>query len=88
VTGDNDAPLWPQEEDWQRFYAIETMVNHWDRPDWWPGRADCRAGVTAYYVLLGLVVAVRAARFIRRADLVGIECELRVVGVAVSGLAA
>lgn len=33
-----DGPLSPQDEDWQRFCAVETMVNHWDRPDWWPGR--------------------------------------------------
>lgn len=34
----SDPPLSPQDEDWLRFCAVETMVSHWDRPGWWPGR--------------------------------------------------
>jgi 2'-5' RNA ligase len=30
------------ETDWENFSGLTTMVNHWDRADWWPGR-------TAYY---------------------------------------
>ena len=27
-----------QEDDWRRFSSLTTMQNHWDRPDWTPGR--------------------------------------------------
>src|SRR4051812_2332921 len=32
------STLSPQDEDWQRFRAIRTTVNHWQRPGWSPGR--------------------------------------------------
>ncbi|MFI5906221.1 2'-5' RNA ligase family protein [Dactylosporangium sp. NPDC051541] len=28
----------PQQEDWERFSSLKRMQNHWDRPDWTPGR--------------------------------------------------
>lgn len=32
------ALLSPQDEDWRRFRNLTSMVNHWDRPGWTPGR--------------------------------------------------
>jgi 2'-5' RNA ligase len=32
----------PADADWSAFAALDRMMNHWDRPDWPPGR-------TAYY---------------------------------------
>jgi 2'-5' RNA ligase len=28
------------EHDWASFQQVETMVEHWNRPGWWPGRAS------------------------------------------------
>jgi hypothetical protein len=29
----------PVHDDWERFRALTTMTNHWDRPGWTPGRS-------------------------------------------------
>jgi 2'-5' RNA ligase len=36
VTG--PATLSPQDEDWIRFRDLSSMVDHWERPGWTPGR--------------------------------------------------
>jgi len=38
VKPETDEDLSATEEDWRRFLAVESMVNHWERPGWTPDR--------------------------------------------------